>query len=115
MNKFGILISGIILWYFYQTLNKIEFAGEKITKTLNLQKNEIWEKHSSLPEQCSVCHLSYYNRLDKAIKKFNDWQDLNNYVSCSSKYKDRVKQGNKMPCLKVNALVNKLVYKLMKN
>ena len=114
MNKFTLLISSIVLYYFYQTLNEIELAGEQITKTLNLQKNEIWEKHSSLPEQCAGCHLSYYNRLDKTIKKFNDWQDLNNYVSCSSKYKDRVKKGNKMPCLKVNALVNKLVYKLMK-
>lgn len=115
MNKFTLLVSSIVLYYFYQTLNEIELAGEQINKTLNLQKNEVWEKHSSLPEQCSACHLSYYNRLDKSMKKFKDWQQLNNYVSCQNNYKDRVKQGNKMPCLKVNALVNKLVYKLMKN
>ena len=114
MNKFTLLLSSIVLYYFYQTLNEIESEGAKITKTLLIEKNEAWEKHSNLPEQCSTCHLNYFNRLDKPMKKFSNWQQLNDYVGCKNNYKNRVEQGNKMPCLKVNALINKLVYKLMK-
>ena len=108
----GCLFLILILSYNYQ--KTIVDNQETLYSTIIKDNNEAWEKHSDLPTVCYSCHSSYYNRIDNLTSKFTDWKELHSYITCKDGFKDRRKQGNKMPCLQVEPLISKSVYKIMK-